>query len=286
MQTIALGHADGQLDRLQWKPEGGVRLELLGFVSFPEGYRGALHSHPFWELVFIGAGKGSLRHDRGSIPCGAGDIILIPSGGKHQFQADPLSAFDQLYIGFSFDFAVPEAMEARPPQVLPGGALNGMIQSELASNLGLLRDKPQGHAMEAIRGRLLSVVSRVIGLHLLQEAPPRSDNPRSRESLMRLAREFLFAHLQDGEGAAQLARHFCLSPRYFGELFKRETGMSIKEFQCACRMERAKALLSESGLSITDVAGKVGIEDLAYFSRLFKKHFGISPRQSRSLPPD
>jgi AraC-like DNA-binding protein len=97
-----------------------------------------------------------------------------------------------------------------------------------------------------------------------------------------LAREFLQTDLKGRHDVQDLAHRFCLSPQYFGEIFKRETGVSVKEFQRECRLERAMALLREGALSITEVAAEVGLEDIAYFSRLFKRRYGIPPRQARS----
>ncbi len=279
MQTIS-ARSEGRLNRIQWEADGGIRLDLLGFVRFPEGYRGVLHSHPFWELIFIGAGTGVLDYGLSSLACGAGDILLIPPGEKHLFQADALKPFDQMYVGFSFDFALPEALAETPPRALPSGPFADLIRSELRENLEFLKDK-SGSSLEAIRGRLLAVVSRVIGFLASPEGRAPAPYRGRYGSTVTLATEFLRTDLKGNAGVPDLARRFCLSPQYFGEIFKRDTGTSVKEFQRNCRMEKAMLLLQQGNLTVTEVASEVGMEDLAYFSRVFKKRYGIPPRQAR-----
>ena len=77
MTAVAISDKDSRLNRMQWEADGGVRLDLLGFVSFPSGHRGALHSHPFWELIYIGGGKGFLHHGDKVRPCAAEEISSI-----------------------------------------------------------------------------------------------------------------------------------------------------------------------------------------------------------------
>ena len=58
-------------------------------------------------------------------------------------------------------------------------------------------------------------------------------------------------------------------------------GLTVKEYQTKVRAHRAMELLRDSDLKITDIAHEVGMVDLAYFSRIFKKQYQLSPRQLR-----
>jgi two-component system response regulator YesN len=98
---------------------------------------------------------------------------------------------------------------------------------------------------------------------------------------VRRAKEFLQANLRSRDTVRDLAERFGLSPQYFGELFKKETGMTVKEYQTKIRTLRALELIRDSDLKITEIAESVGLEDLAYFSRVFKKQFRLAPRQMR-----
>ena len=138
MTTLTVPENNIRPNRMQWEADGGVRLDLLGFVSFPNNYRGALHSHPFWELIYIGSGAGYLHSGETVRQCGADEILLVKPGEKHQFRAGDTQSFDQLYVGFSFDFALPESLTQAPPKALPESPLTELIRSELRVRPGVI----------------------------------------------------------------------------------------------------------------------------------------------------
>jgi len=69
------------------------------------------------------------------------------------------------------------------------------------------------------------------------------------------------------------------SPLYCEIIFKRYTGTSIIKYLIQQRIERAKALLLDGTLSLKAIAIAVGFEDYNYFSRVFKRATGTSPKQ-------
>lgn len=74
-----------------------------------------------------------------------------------------------------------------------------------------------------------------------------------------------------------------LSPKYFGNLFKRTTGKAVHEYLLDIRILNAKLFLHESELNINKISEKVGIPDVFYFTKLFKKHEGITPSVYRRM---
>ena len=64
-------------------------------------------------------------------------------------------------------------------------------------------------------------------------------------------------------------------------LFKKSTGSSFKEYLNMVRIEESKRLLSNTDFSIIDIAIAVGFEDQSYFSKVFKKFTGLTPKQFR-----
>jgi AraC-like DNA-binding protein len=82
------------------------------------------------------------------------------------------------------------------------------------------------------------------------------------------------------ESMAKLAH---LSPSRFATVFKEAVGMAPGDYLTKLRMQRAQLLLADGDLSIEQVAAQAGYRDAFYFSRLFKGHFGTSPRGYRGL---
>lgn len=72
-----------------------------------------------------------------------------------------------------------------------------------------------------------------------------------------------------------------LNPAYFSSIFKQSTGSSFKEYLNMVRIEESKRLLANTDYSIIDIAVAAGFEDQSYFSRVFKKYTGLTPKQYR-----
>lgn len=72
-----------------------------------------------------------------------------------------------------------------------------------------------------------------------------------------------------------------LTPAYLCVLFRQKTGMTINEYITQTRMEKAKEILSQTQLHLYEVCYQVGYLSPAYFSRLFKKYTGQTPKEWR-----
>lgn len=79
----------------------------------------------------------------------------------------------------------------------------------------------------------------------------------------------------------QLAAYTYLSKPYISSVFRRETGMTVSAYINQVRIEKSKSLLKKVGVPIVDIASLCGFEDQSYFTKVFKKQIGISPRKYR-----
>jgi len=81
----------------------------------------------------------------------------------------------------------------------------------------------------------------------------------------------------------QISSEACLSRFHFLRLFRRAFNKTPHQYLRDRRIERAKELLSSSGLTVTDVCFEVGFESLGSFSTLFHKHVGFPPIAYRAF---
>ncbi len=77
----------------------------------------------------------------------------------------------------------------------------------------------------------------------------------------------------------EIADHVGLERVYFSKLFKKSTGLSPKDMLTKHRMEKAVYYMDTKRLPINEIARSVGYDDPLYFSRAFKKYFGICPTE-------
>ena len=80
----------------------------------------------------------------------------------------------------------------------------------------------------------------------------------------------------------EVAQAIGMSPNYFSGLFSQEMKMTFVEYVTNKRMDQAKRLLRESDQSSAQIAAAVGYKDAHYFSFVFKKTVGVSPRDWRA----
>ncbi len=106
------------------------------------------------------------------------------------------------------------------------------------------------------------------------------DHERIPEEFQAL-RSYIEDHLHERFTLESLAQHTHLSTSQFCLLFKRYYHTSPLHFVNNIRINRASILLGTEHLSIGEIAAIVGFDDALYFSRLFKKTLGISPKQYR-----
>lgn len=81
-----------------------------------------------------------------------------------------------------------------------------------------------------------------------------------------------------------IAIHVSLSRSYLSKLFKDETGYSLFSYINHVRIEKSKQFLLDETIPLVDVAGMCGFEDQSYFTKVFKKETGISPKRFRDNP--
>ena len=83
-------------------------------------------------------------------------------------------------------------------------------------------------------------------------------------------------------GVPKIAERFHFSANYVNGIFKSQTGETIPSFISNLRLSKAKSLLTETKMSVGDIALEVGYSRLTYFSRIFKKKYNISPIEYRN----
>lgn len=104
-----------------------------------------------------------------------------------------------------------------------------------------------------------------------------SDNESNIKALL----QYVDDHFREDISREQLSVMFFFDPDYITKIFRRETGMSYKNYVIEKRLSLAKELLLESDYPIHDISQYVGYDNYSYFTRLFKKCFGVTPIEFR-----
>jgi len=98
---------------------------------------------------------------------------------------------------------------------------------------------------------------------------------------LRRTTAYINAHLEQELSLVTLAAVGETSPAHFSRLFKHATGLAPHQYVIMCRMERAKHLLAETNISLSEIALRVGCTDHSHFSALFRTHVAQTPTAYR-----
>lgn len=102
--------------------------------------------------------------------------------------------------------------------------------------------------------------------------------------IVRRIKEYIKAHYQDeGLCLEQIADTLDVNLQYMCFLFKKQTDTTIGAYILQTRMEMAGKLFQRTNYNVTEVAQRVGFFDVSYFSKCFKKYFGVSPKQYQNV---
>ena len=106
-------------------------------------------------------------------------------------------------------------------------------------------------------------------------------SPKQYPAWVREAEAILSERCAEDLRVSELAAGFYMEQSSFIRRFKGYTGKTPKEYQIACRMERATALLLGSDLSLSEIAARCGFASHSFFAKTFKRLYGITPTAYR-----
>jgi len=154
---------------------------------------------------------------------------------------------------------------------IEGGATSDNI---LKINNLFLTEMHNIHTLDTLCYKLQETID--IFINCMFERIPLKNNEIIKKAIQYISQNFsLQITLDDIAGIVHL------NPAYFSTMFKASTGSSFKEYLNMIRIEDSKRLLANTDYSIIDIALATGFENQSYFSKVFKKYTGLTPRQYR-----
>ncbi|MDD5729340.1 MAG: helix-turn-helix domain-containing protein [Victivallales bacterium] len=138
--------------------------------------------------------------------------------------------------------------------------------------------KSGGYAAEKMTAALLAGL-----IHDLENMPVPETQPSKLHFKINHICTLLYNALPyQNYSVADLARLVSLSPNYLSNLFRRELGITLKEYINRQKLAYAKSMLETTSRDIAEIAWICGYNDAAYFARLFCRHYGVNPSGLRN----
>lgn len=158
--------------------------------------------------------------------------------------------------------------------------------TNLAHRGGRTLESLLGNEIETLqRGEAFSSIARlrkwsINALHLLKEGTS-NEVKDNRSSYVRKVQAFADKNLHLDVSLRALADHVNLHPTHLSKIYKIETGEGISDYVANLRMERASQKLKSTDKKVYEVGLEIGYMDPAYFIKVFKRHFGMTPQEYR-----
>ena len=219
------------------------------------------HFHNTWELVYCTGGNGTFLFDDLALPYVLGDVVVIPPMVPHTNRSD--EGFTNIHLNLS------DAVLAFSQPMLVRDDSNGFILD--AFNAAYFHY--QKREEEPL---LLSAYGSLIAAHILTLARQK----RSYSKIITEIESTIIRNYADYNFELDsYLRALPFSYDYLRKLFKKELGITPHQYLADLRLHSAADLLysGEANYSVSEIALLCGFREPLYFSRMFKKKYGVSP---------
>ncbi|MFG0248044.1 MAG: helix-turn-helix domain-containing protein [Phycisphaeraceae bacterium JB051] len=237
-------------------------------------------------IIWVVGGKGFAKTRSTRVEAAAGHLLNFRPHKRHAYGSSAQQPWDIHWVHFGGQRAS-EYMDAITEygelQAFLGHDESLLTQFEdlQAAAMGLEhahRDTPKN--LDILTGQMLAgLLGRII--HLLRQRATERHIESTDQLNITAVRKYIHQHLTENITLEMLAQAHHLSVTHFSRLFRKHFGSSPMHYMIQQRMTRAATLLTQTLCPIRLVAQAVGYEDAYYFSRLFKRVIGMSPRDYR-----
>lgn len=222
------------------------------------------HAHTSWEFIYCTGGSGRLSFDGGVIPYQVGDLVIIPPHVYHQNESE--TGFTNIHL----NMRDPALNLGRPAVVHDDG--NHFLLDAVTAIFYYFSSNPgkQTVLLSAYAFLLLMLIDSCL------QAPTR--NPIVEEIAGYIIRNYPDENLE----LDQYLRSMPFNYDYLRKLFKSEMGITPHRFLSDTRLQAAAERLSRSdsdGANISEISHLCGFREPLYFSKVFRKKYGMSPSQ-------
>lgn len=255
-----------------------MNVRNAGVYRFAKGYRFQQHKHMEYEINHISSGQAIMYIEGKKTVIPQGRCIVIPPYKKHSFETAKtgckitqleMSMETKNHKGFLLDqqekqnFYILKDCE----DIIP-----------LIERIARLHRKEKNEYFSVLQK--LSVVELMVTLQYHMEEIDRNYSHTIKDKMQRIL-IYIKEHYEEEISLEEVAKREGISSRYLRKYFSEVMGISCIRYITKLRMERAKKLLWETNKNIITIAGEIGYENPQYFSRVFKKEEGITPKEYR-----
>lgn len=208
-------------------------------------------------------------------------FFILPANVPHAYGADEHSSWTIYWIHFGGTLAHIYADGMDTPQNAP---VRLQLQASEWTRLfeEILETLKSGYSISNLK-YVTSTLHRFFGMmcHTTENSAACKENNDEDDCLVNSAIRYMRENIERTIKVSEIAKYAGVSESHFTMQFRKKTGYSTRTYYNMMKIKHACTLLNTTDLQINQICHKVGIADSFYFSRLFSKITGVSPRQYR-----
>lgn len=256
-----------------------IRAAYLTDVGFfpkaKEHYREREDGADQYILIYCTEGKGIIEVEDQIYRLEKSDAFCIPRNIRHKYYADEKEPWSILWVHFKGDNTNYFPLEER--KIVHINSRHSDNRMMVLFNL-LFRVLERNYTI----GNFI-YISQVLSL-ILSEIYFREkvDESSVQDRHVTMVIRYMYQHLRENLTLEEISEEVQLSKSYLNAVFKAQTGKSPVEFFIHLKMQEACKLLKSTDYYIYEVSSELGYTDQYYFSRIFKKVVGVSPKDYKN----
>ncbi len=253
----------------------------------------SLHCHEFYELVVVVSGRGSHLTTEGEHPIGEGSVLFIKPGVLHGYdKIDNLKLYNILLGSDLFSREMSDLLEMpgfktffmQPEDNIP---ICKLTSYQLTETIFLLREikaesERTGFGKGSSAMAYAKILQMVIKIARINNPKPQSSVRTTAERLLPVM-HFIEQNLHRALTLEDLVSVANMSASTLNRQFKAYTGWAPVEFHIHRRIAYACSLILKGDMSVEELSEATGFSDANYFSRQFRSHMRMSPKQYKKL---
>ena len=246
------------------------------------------HTHEYLEFGFIYKGTGLYHIDGVDYQASAGDVFIIPAKVEHFEINNPECPFEIIFFMVKH---VGRNVEEFNDNL---GQFKGKVHLTQGKKVREIFDNIYDEIVIKSPGYIAFIDAQLKSLYILlyrqivaPEGPGLNESQKLTSSernlrVLEKINEYLLLHMDEKCSIESMAQHFFYHPKYLSQIIKKETGKTLSDYIQSMRIDRSKELLSQSDISIEQIAEKLGFSSVQHFYKRFKTEAGITPNMYRN----
>lgn len=287
LQKATISYAEGAGDRkeisippmnmnIYMNPTINIgKIYTLLYHEKEKGFKSRPESHAIWELTYVDSGKMynvTGENDAFKTPMKQGDIMLfVPNQRHRQYSDDDVSV---CYATISFE------MNYHKKEVFENCVFKADLEiKRLMENIISEKESNRFGSEDLALCYLKEIIIKLIRKKMRNKKEDPAPTGRKENDIIAYVKGYINANLCNKISVNGIAAAIPVNASYLSSLFKSSTGVALSSYITDQKLSRAKEYIRTGRYSITEVSEQLSFTNVQYFSKLFKKQYGITPRE-------